>query len=424
MKFGKFAQKFDVSKDTLRYYIKNGLLLPKKKGGQYSFDSQSSEDMEFILSMKEFGFTIDEINKLISLKRNLHPRDYRFNSFILDELDKKKSNLKMEIDRLYKKIDLLEKTKLSYLKEESSFQKLGVSINLLKYLTCPSCGFPMDLDDARIEKSYIMSAKLKCSNCDSKLYIEDGIIVNDDFESLPIKMEDLPIKENYEYWLGTHLAMNWKELKYLNQTEFQRVFLSYQWLYERLVSSKISNRPSIIMTSEINSGRFLFYHLLNKLDDKNPLRKSFIIVVLPDKKKAKKLKNLLETLGTRLDLAIICANPNNIPIKEGCVDIFLDDYSSFYYLLREKKVLMDDSDFMKYLSKEGEIFGILPEDFFSLLRHLNMGKESSDFLGKLEKRPEYIKLNNMKNNKHYKLSDDSIEFWAYHYDLEGKLSIE
>lgn len=421
MKFGEFAQKFGVSKDTLRYYIKNGLLLPRKNKGQYLFDKQTSKDMEFILSMKEFGFSIDEINKLISLRRNLHPKDFRFNSFILDELDKKKSKLKMEIESLHKRIDHLEKTKVTYLKEKSDFQKLGISINFLKYLTCPSCNSSMDLDDAKIEGSYIMSAKLTCKDCSSRLYIEDGIIVEKDFESLPIRMEDLPIKENHEYWLGTHLAMNWKELKYLNQTEFQRVFLSYQWLYERLVSSKISHRPSIIMTSEINSGRFLFYHLLNKLEDDNPLRKSLIIVALPDKKKAQKLKNLLESLGTKLDIAIICANPANLPIKEGCVDIFLDDYSSFYYLLREKKVLLDDRKFLKYISRQGEVFGILPEDFFSLLRHLDMGKDRSDFLEKLEKRPDFIKSKNIKEKKSYKLSHDSIEFWAYHYDLEGKL---
>lgn len=37
MKFGEFAKINNITKDTLRYYMKIGLILPSKSGGNYIF---------------------------------------------------------------------------------------------------------------------------------------------------------------------------------------------------------------------------------------------------------------------------------------------------------------------------------------------------------------------------------------------------
>ena len=192
-------------------------------------------------------------------------------------------------------------------------------------------------------------------------------------------------------------------------------------MYERIIDSKPvkNNEVSCIMTSETNSGRFLFYHLLNKIGDDNPIKKSTLIVAMRNIKAAKKLKNLLESLGVKLDIAIICASMDKLPISNGSVNIFLDDYSSFYYLLREKKVLLDDKNFNKYLSSDAEVLGILPKDFFILHKHLNMSIDSSPFLNKLYNNPKFIITYDPDNN--IKQNVCSLDFTAYHYDFEGRL---
>lgn len=421
MKFGEFAKINNITKDTLRYYMKIGLILPSKSGGNYIFTESDQKDIEFILDCKDFGFSVDDINKLISLKRNLHPLDHRFNNFMASELDNKKELIKNEIKNLQKKLDFLNNKSDEYLKNRQIYQKLGVAVDFLKNLSCPSCGSSFNFTNADIEDSYIIHADLHCKNCSYHLKIEDGIIIEDNLQDSPIKIEDLPIKENHEYWLDTHLAMEWKELKNLKPAEFQKVFKAYNWMYERIIDSKPvkNNEVSCIMTSETNSGRFLFYHLLNKIGDDNPIKKSTLIVAMRNIKAAKKLKNLLESLGVKLDIAIICASIDKLPISNGSVNIFLDDYSSFYYLLREKKVLLDDKNFNKYLSSDAEVLGILPKDFFILHKHLNMSIDSSPFLNKLYNNPKFIITYDPDNN--IKQNVCSLDFTAYHYDFEGRL---
>ena len=51
MKIGEFAKKYGVTKNTVRYYIEHGLLVPES-GLQYQFGKQEEEDMELILKMK------------------------------------------------------------------------------------------------------------------------------------------------------------------------------------------------------------------------------------------------------------------------------------------------------------------------------------------------------------------------------------
>lgn len=77
--------------------------------------------------------------------------------------------------------------------------------------------------------------------------------------------------------------------KNLKPAEFQKVFKAYNWMYERIIDSKPvkNNEVSCIMTSETNSGRFLFYHLLNKIGDDNPIKKSTLIVAMRNIKAAK-----------------------------------------------------------------------------------------------------------------------------------------
>ena len=44
MKIGEFARKYNVSKNTVRYYVEHGLLIPES-GLQYQFGKQDEEDM-------------------------------------------------------------------------------------------------------------------------------------------------------------------------------------------------------------------------------------------------------------------------------------------------------------------------------------------------------------------------------------------
>lgn len=45
MKIGEFAKQFGVPKDTVRFYIKNNLLIPNDQGAQYEFTDREVQAM-------------------------------------------------------------------------------------------------------------------------------------------------------------------------------------------------------------------------------------------------------------------------------------------------------------------------------------------------------------------------------------------
>lgn len=69
MRIGEFCKRFRVSEDTIRYYIKMGILVPDTQNRQYRFDTSSEADMEMILRLKSEGFTLREIHRIVSLYR-------------------------------------------------------------------------------------------------------------------------------------------------------------------------------------------------------------------------------------------------------------------------------------------------------------------------------------------------------------------
>ena len=71
MQIGEIAKQSGFSKDTLRYYEKIGLLqLDKKQRGENNYrfyDSAILQKLNTIKSLKQVGFTLKEIKKLLSM---------------------------------------------------------------------------------------------------------------------------------------------------------------------------------------------------------------------------------------------------------------------------------------------------------------------------------------------------------------------
>lgn len=69
MKIGAFCRRFGVTEHTVRLYIRRGLLIPEVCNRQYRFSEACAADIRRILALKEDGFTLEEIYKVLSLFR-------------------------------------------------------------------------------------------------------------------------------------------------------------------------------------------------------------------------------------------------------------------------------------------------------------------------------------------------------------------
>lgn len=69
MKIKAFAEKFGIRPDTIRYYEKEGLLEARRLDNGYrTYDEVCEKKLQFVLVLKQLGFTIKEIRQLLSLK--------------------------------------------------------------------------------------------------------------------------------------------------------------------------------------------------------------------------------------------------------------------------------------------------------------------------------------------------------------------
>ena len=69
LSIGGLARASGVAIDTIRFYEKEGLLLPaeRSEAGYRPFDSQALRRLQFVREAKQLGFSLDEIRELLAL---------------------------------------------------------------------------------------------------------------------------------------------------------------------------------------------------------------------------------------------------------------------------------------------------------------------------------------------------------------------
>lgn len=67
---GQLAKRCDVSSDTLRFYEKNGLLVPsgRSESGYRLYSEDDLSRIRFILRAKAVGLSLDEIRELLDIR--------------------------------------------------------------------------------------------------------------------------------------------------------------------------------------------------------------------------------------------------------------------------------------------------------------------------------------------------------------------
>ncbi|MBM5604488.1 MerR family transcriptional regulator [Listeria seeligeri] len=119
------ADKLNISASSIRYYEKHGLLDIKRENNRYRiYDDSDEQQLKLILIMKYAGFTLKEINELLSLNDNSIPEQdciERTNNLLLN----KKAEILLKIEN-YKKvvelIDLMQPLATAETSEENSVE--------------------------------------------------------------------------------------------------------------------------------------------------------------------------------------------------------------------------------------------------------------------------------------------------------------
>ncbi|MBD1568429.1 MULTISPECIES: Zn(2+)-responsive transcriptional regulator [Aliivibrio] len=67
---GELAKQCNVTSDTLRFYEKNGLLVPSRRSssGYRLYNDDNLAQIRFILKAKQLGLALDEIQELLAIR--------------------------------------------------------------------------------------------------------------------------------------------------------------------------------------------------------------------------------------------------------------------------------------------------------------------------------------------------------------------
>ncbi|EIB6518855.1 TPA: MerR family transcriptional regulator [Enterococcus faecalis] len=103
-KIGEFAKILGVSVHTLRYYEKEGLIIPEKRERNLRYYSEEDRLwMEFLLHMKETGMSILDMKKYTELRKS---EDYNPKELI-DILIRHREKVIEQIEIYQKNLDIL-----------------------------------------------------------------------------------------------------------------------------------------------------------------------------------------------------------------------------------------------------------------------------------------------------------------------------
>ena len=354
MKIGTFAKKFDLNASTVRYYVNNGLITPKRKGGQFDFDGECVSDMEKILKYKRYYFTLEEIQLLFFLEKASRFQDEIVLEVCADIMRNKrnsliteKKNLEIFIEELEHEIDTLK------IRESEDSDAQGIPFLFIPYLYCPHCQIPLELSSAYLSKGNIISGILSCS-CGYGAKISEGIILNDSFT------DDTPFKafENVESVMA---------MKEQFSPAYRRLIAkTYAWIFYK-VSSLLNERNIILV------GPFTFNFLLeyiNRLGKHN----NFIICD-PSLKRILKIKKYLASYESAC--VFIVGKPEELPVKHETADFYIDDYSTVNSLFTYNSFSTDKIS--PFLKKNGKVVGIFTGYNNAPKSIINFKKDHPDF---------------------------------------------
>lgn len=405
MKIGEFSNLFGLAPETVRYYVNKGLLVPVSKNERYDFDYVDVDDMRFLMKLKSFRFSLSEIHRIMSLRRLSNFDSRKELMDYIDILNHQKKNMLLEKKEIDSIINAIKHEIASATGKHNPVgkKKYGVPLVFLQYLACPKCQGELKISNCNIEKDHILSGDLTCT-CGFKAEIKNGILIGD---SGKISKYDWPDLERNCYRL-------------MNPTLISYMHKAYHWMLEKLRQKNIKGK--VVLEDFINN--YCFCQMNFELMDKDAL------YIITDKypEIVAVYKGLIDKLSLEHNIIYIASASNMLPLKFGCVDLYIDLDSANEYALYNNGYSTEA--LKNYFNKDSSALGL----FFSF-------KPKSSSFAELHKQfPEaweksydisYFRQHLRKTWRQVlaeeaigKVTDSTQEEIAYSYHIPGEVGVD
>lgn len=311
MRIGEFAQKHGITQDTIRYYLDIGLLVAEKNGMQYKFSESDSKDLDKIMELKQLGFSLTEIQKVLTYQRVSGTNTDFFRNLYLSFLEEKRNEVSNELLKYNKMNDFL-KDKIHEIKEEGlkERQKLGLPMTSLAIFACPICEHYLDVSEGTIEKNMIMEANINCQ-CGYKAVIRDGIYIDE--STVRTKMVN-----------GKKMLTKEEFLACSSHTYVNFIYRGMASLIQNL--KRYGKAPEYILELDNCVGFFLLQYIKYL-----PHNATYILIDY-DKERITDLKKNLEMYYDHKKFIFLCCDFHRLPIVKASMDIIIDFWMTKTYV--------------------------------------------------------------------------------------------
>lgn len=333
MKIGEFANKNNVSIDTIRHYMDLNLIIPEKQGGYYWFDENCQKNLDEILDLKGLGFTLNEVKTILLFQTLANLTPYQQDEYYRTLFINKHKNIINEVENLTcasEKLSLRIKEMSNY--ESKKKFTLGLDISTLHIFSCLKCGGRLSVENAVITDNQIIDGKLKCC-CGEVCEIKNGIVVVGDINDI----DSLVFEEEYV-------------ANYIDSTDYMyldNIYKSIDYFKKRINSDMLHGKVIL----ELGSGSgFSLRNFMKKLPED-----CIYIAVDHDIKRHEFLKSMLERADIKRNVIFMCSDFLNTPIKNNCVDYLFDFWGTSNYGFEHEKFLL--GKIQKYVNKNTRLLG-------------------------------------------------------------------
>lgn len=110
MTIKEVSEKYNISQDTLRYYEKEGIILPvTRKNGIRNYGEKELGNIEFVICMRNAGLSVEVLKEYLKLFEQGKDTEKERRQLLINErekLKKKISDMNEALERLNYKIDV------------------------------------------------------------------------------------------------------------------------------------------------------------------------------------------------------------------------------------------------------------------------------------------------------------------------------
>lgn len=209
MKIGEFARKHNVTIDTVRHYISQGLLTPLRVNTQYVFSEIDDRVMESILLLKSMNFKLEEMKAYLLFQTIYTNHSFsNMGSFRERFEQKREENLQQiaELERMNQMIAL------HLAEEKDCAYHRGVPVSMLTDLACAGCKSELELSATQIAHNEIMEGELICPMCGKVYHIHEGILSDQPDMTIAKREEVAEVLEQYIAKNDEHYIQKLREL--------------------------------------------------------------------------------------------------------------------------------------------------------------------------------------------------------------------